>query len=90
MDEDGVGEFTFWIYPVVLPEDDVKVDVVSPAARDKNYYFKLNDDEKGAVILEWNANDTGPKSVKVTYNNAVEELDVTEKNLLLLITMNLE
>lgn len=184
MDEDGLGDFEFYIYPVVIPEGRVKVDVVSPAARDKNYYFNMkkspfvlcedganpldcpcetgsecasglcngycqasnctpdpclsvcnvsscsevcaehicnedpdnrqdaciascaDEDEicKGAcefwkyiyqedsyaVILEWDESDSAPQRVTVSYNDEVEKLDVTEKNLLLLITMNLE
>ena len=90
MDEDGEGEFTFWVYPVALPEDDVVVSIVAPAARDKKYYVKLNGDDIRAVNLKWNGSDTGSKPVTVAYNDEVEELDVTEKNLLLLITMKLE
>lgn len=89
MDEDGEGEFTFFIYPTTRPNNNVTVDIVASAARDENFYLTLNGIDK-PEILRWTEGDMLPQKVTVAYNTKVQELDVTEKNLILLITMNLE
>ena len=53
MTEDGDGAFSFFLYPTTIPEDDLYVNVVAPAARDEQRYVFVNDDI--AEILFWAA-----------------------------------
>lgn len=87
MDEDGVGNFSFYIYPTTLPEEDVFINVVAPAAIDENRYVLVNG--KNATVLQFTAAVMEPQEVRVTYNPDVIKLDITEKNLLIKIDVDL-
>ena len=87
MDEDGVGNFSFYIYPTTPPEEDVFINVVAPAAVDENRYVLVNG--KDATILQFTAAVMEPQEVRVTYNPDVIKLDITEKNLLIKIDVDL-
>lgn len=89
IDEDGVGEFTFWIFPTSPPADDVVVNIVSPAARDKKGYVLVNDND-AAEILTFPAGTTAPQAVEVKYNPGVLPLNITEINLLLKILVDVD
>ena len=39
MTEDGEGDFSFYLYPTPLPQDDLYVNVVAPAALDGQRYI---------------------------------------------------
>ena len=86
MDEDGVGEFNFFIYPTVPPEGDVFINIVAPAALDERRYVLVNN--KNATILKFNGSDFTPQVVTVTYNPNVTDLGLTEKNLLIKIDVD--
>jgi hypothetical protein len=89
MTEDGDGSFTFVIYPTAPPQDDVVVNVVAPAAPDENRWVLVNG--ASATILNFTAKDKmKPQTVTVTYNTNVMKLDITEKNLLLKILVDLD
>ena len=83
MDEDGVGTFSFFIYPTTLPTGNVTVNIVAPAAPDENTYILVNN--KTATVLGFEAGDLTPQEVKVTYNENVTKLDITDINLLIKI-----
>ena len=42
MSEDNFGFFSFWVFPTRVPEDDIVVNIVAPAARDTNRYVHVN------------------------------------------------
>ena len=86
MSEDGDGEFSFFVYPTVPPEDDVIVNIVAPAALDENRYVLINGLD--ADILNFTAGDFTPQEVTVRYNDAVQKLDITDKNLLIKIDVD--
>jgi hypothetical protein len=88
MSEDGEGAFSFYLYPTAVPEDDVYVNIVAPAARDEQRYVFVNDDI--AEILYWAAGEMDPKEVRVTYNPNVMKLDNTEINLMLKLLVDLD
>ena len=89
MTEDGDGSFIFFIYPTAPPQDDVVVNVVAPAALDTRRWVLVNGED--ATILTFNASDRmKPQAVNVTYNPDVMKLDITEKNLLLKILVDLD
>ena len=88
MTEDGSGEFSFYLYPTSLPEDDLFVQIVAPAARDEQRYVFVNDGI--AESLYWPQGDMVPKEVRVTYNHDVVKLDNTEISLMLNIFVDLQ
>jgi len=81
MTEDDEGAFSFFLYPTAVPEDDVYVNIVAPAARDEQRYVWVND--AIAEILYWARGEMQPKEVRVRYNTDVMKLDNTEINLML-------
>lgn len=62
LSEDGMGEFTFQVYPTTKPENDTYVNIVAPAARDKNRYVRLNN-KTVAEILYFPAGDMTPRDI---------------------------
>lgn len=88
MTEDGNGEFSFYLYPTTLPEGDLFVKVVAPAARDEQRYVFVND--KISDSLVWSAGDMSPREVHVTYNPDVSKLDNMEITLMLNLFVELE
>jgi hypothetical protein len=89
MTEDGDGSFSFFVYPTTRPVQDVVVNIVAPAALDENRYVLVNGGD--SAILNFTA-DKGllPQEVTVTYNPNVVQLDITEKNLMLKILVDLD
>lgn len=65
LSEDGMGEFTFQVYPTTKPENDTYVNIVAPAARDKNRYVRLNN-KTVAEILYFPAGDMTPRNINGT------------------------
>lgn len=89
MTEDGYGSFSFFVYPSTPPQQDVVVNVVAPAALDGNRYVKVNGED--STILKFTfANGMSPQEVRVTYNENVRKLDITEMNLMLKILVDLD
>ena len=89
MTEDGDGSFTFFVYPTTPPQDDVVVNIVAPAALDNNRWVLVNGNS--TTILTFTASaGMAPQEVTVTYNPEVMKLDITEKNLLLKILIDLD
>ena len=64
------------------------MNVVAPAARDKKTYLLLNNEE--ILNLTWPEGDMSPQSVTVTYNSLVEDLSITEVNLMLKLLVDVE
>ena len=88
MTEDGEGAFSFYLYPTTVPQDDLYVNIVAPAARDENRYVFVND--AIAEILYWSSGEMEPKEVRVTYNTNVMKLDNTEINLMLKLFVDVD
>jgi hypothetical protein len=89
MTEDGDGSFSFFVYPTTPPRDDVVVNIVAPAALDTNRWVLVNGES--TTILNFTAiSGMAPQEVNVTYNPEVMKLDITEKNLLLKILVDLD
>jgi len=89
MTEDGEGSFSFFVYPTTPPKQDVVVNIVAPVAPDNKRWVLVNGED--AAILKFTAA-TGmyPQEVRVTYNQDVEKLDLTEKNLMLKTLVDLD
>jgi len=87
MEENGFGSFSFWVFPTRKPNAKVTVNIVPPAARDGNRYFKLNGKEV-AEIFTWDQGEMEPKEVTVTYNPEVQPLNITEVNLMLKLSVD--
>jgi hypothetical protein len=89
MTEDGEGTFSFFVYPTTRPQQDVVVNIVAPAALDENRYVLVNDGDSAILIF---TADKGmvPQKVTVTYNQNVAKLDITEKNLMLKLLVDLD
>lgn len=90
MTEDGVGAFSFHVYPTTVPEDDLYFNVVAPAERDAdgNPYVHVNGLE--TLVLSWPAGEMNPKEVQVTYNTGALKLDLTELILSLELRVDLD
>lgn len=88
MTEDGEGAFSFFLYPTAIPEDDLYVNIVAPAARDENRYVFVNN--AIAEILYWASGEMEPKEIKVTYNTDVMKLDNTDINLMLKLLVDVD
>ena len=88
MTEDGDGAFTFYLYPTAVPDDDLYVNIVAPAARDENRYVFVNDNI--AEILYWPSGEMQPQEVRVTYNTDVMKLDNTEINLMIKLLVDVD
>lgn len=88
MTEDGDGEFSFYLYPTTLPDGDLYVNIVAPAARDEKRYVLVNGEMSS--ILFWAPGDMAPKEVHVTYNPDVMKLDISEVNLMLKILVDVD
>lgn len=86
MDEDGVGAFSFFIYPTTPPKGDVIVNVVAPAAIDENRYVLVN--SLNSTVLQFTEGDMMPQEVEVTYNPEVIDLSITDMNLLIKIDVD--
>jgi hypothetical protein len=86
MTEDGEGEFSFFLYPTSVPDDDLYINIEAPGARDGNCFVMVND-----VIIEhlhWVPGNMEPQEVHVKYNSAVMKLDNTEVHLILKLLVN--
>lgn len=89
MTEDGKGYFSFFVYPTTPPKDNVVVNVVAPPALDKKRWVLVNDEDT-AILNFTPANGMSPQEVRVTYNQNVTGLHVTEMNLLIKILVDLD
>jgi hypothetical protein len=89
MTEDGEGSFSFFVYPTSPPKHDVVVNVVAPAAPDKNRWVLVNDGDT-AILNFTSVTGMSPQEVRVTYNQQVTKLDLTEKNLMLKVLVDLD
>ena len=87
MTEDGNGTFSFFVYPTAPPQDDVVVNIVAPAAPDKNRWVFVNGDNT-AILNFTKENGMRPQEVFVTYNQEVRKLDITEMNLMIKIELD--
>ena len=74
MSEDGLGVFSFWVFPTRIPDKQVVVNIVAPAARDENPYVHVNGNYSAILTFV----DMDPQEVRVTYNPEVEKLAVTD------------
>lgn len=79
--EDGDESFSFFVYPTVIPNDDLFVNVVAPTVGDEQPYVLINDNIMG--ILSWSEGQMDPREVKVSYNTNATKLDNTEIKLML-------
>ena len=89
MSEDSMGDFSFFLFPTTVRNDDVYVNIVAPAALDEKRYVLLNENED-AEILYWAAGSMSPQEVRVTYNVEVRKLAITEVNLLLKLLVDVD
>ncbi len=89
MTEDGEGTFSFFVYPTTPPKQNVVVNIVAPAALDKSRWVLVNG--KYSAILNFTAaTGMSPQEVRVTYNQNVTKLHVTEKNLMIKTLVDLD
>ncbi len=89
MTEDGEGSFSFFVYPTSPPKQNVVVNVIAPTAPDKNRWVLVNDGDT-AILNFTAATGMSPQEVRVTYNQQVTKLDLTEKNLMLKVLLDLD
>jgi hypothetical protein len=87
MTEDGNDGFSFFVYPTTPPQGNVVVNIVAPAAPDKNSWVFVNGDNT-AFLNFTKENGMRPQEVFVTYNPDVRKLDITEKNLMIKIELD--
>ncbi|GAX18396.1 hypothetical protein FisN_2Lh003 [Fistulifera solaris] len=82
MDEDGLGTFSFWLYPTVTPDPWVTVQVASQTDVNGNAWLLLNGDDLTAVELVFNET-AEPQEVIASFNPAAARLEITDYNLLI-------
>eukprot|EP00957_Ditylum_brightwellii_P124333 9476567-Ditylum_brightwellii.AAC.1 len=77
----GLSRFIFDVYPTRPPAEgkQVQVNVVAPTDINGEAYVTVN----GANSLVLTFTTMVPQSVEVNYNNRAQELDITEKNLMI-------
>ena len=85
--EDGTGSFMFAVYPTRKPEGQVVVDVISPSAKNTFDYLSFGTEE-AALTLTFT--DVVAQYVEVKYNTngGANELDITDFDLLIKISLN--
>ena len=90
MTEDGLGAFSFHLYPTTEPQDDLYVNVGVPRERDADGNPYLLVDGAELSVLSWTAGQMTPKEVQVTYNTAAMKLDIAEMLLALELWVDLD
>lgn len=88
MTEDSVGAFSFHVYPTTLLQDDLYVNIVAPASRDRQGYVLINNATTNS--LHWRQGEMGPKEVHVTYNPDAMKLETSDLSLSLKLFVDLD
>ncbi len=82
MDEDGLGSFSFWVYPTVVPDPWVTVQVAAQTDVNGNAWLRLNGDDLTAIELVFNET-AEPQEITASFNPAAARLEITDYNLLI-------
>lgn len=81
MDEDDLGTFSFWLYPTVIPNPLVTVQVAAQTDVNGNPWLLLNGDVLTAIKLIFTTAE--PQMITASFNPAAVRLEITDYNLLI-------
>jgi hypothetical protein len=85
MDEDGLGTFSFWLYPTVDPDPRVTVQVAAQTDVRGNARLLLNGQNRTAVELVFET--AAPQMITASFNQAGVRLNITDYNLLITLSV---
>lgn len=85
--EDGLGSFSFLVYPTREPNGTVAVDIIAPADRDGNRMLQLNYASTAGITLIFDS--IQPQQVQVSYQPTTSTpLAITERDLMIKTVLN--